>query len=272
MLPIIITIPFGDSKDVNDSAERRAYEEKLIDAFLQDNIVEEDEKFYNSWYFYPYRNPNPRGQSLTPSQLFDVLSEEVDLFLPEINTVDQFQNYFPQQHYSHLEKKFRQPFVPPHNDKRSGEVIVSEGQERRWDTERIVLVADDLSCRSIKLFQVEVYEFYWYKKKELLQAGFTFTDDKEEIPSWLNNERDYEDEDGEDLYPDTYGIAARWLNFTSRRECMHNGISAGYVPTEMATIDVINLKIGNMDLEEMMTELHEVDEEGMERMIQSLKI
>ena len=61
--------------------------------------------------------------------------------------------------------------------------------------------------------------------------------------------------------------AASWLNLPSKKYCAINGINATYMPTDMVTINTVNLDLGNMDFNEMTNEPEDVGEEKMKKMI-----
>ena len=142
ILPILVTLPLGDAQDGSACPEERdRIQNKLIDEMLTEELLAEF-AFYGSWYFYPYRNPNPRGQSLSPSQLSDVLRDELDFFLPSIESFAHLQSLYKNGSCTRIERRYQHPFVPPHTNKVTGETEVGEGSHLPWDSERIVLVLE----------------------------------------------------------------------------------------------------------------------------------
>lgn len=75
--PVLVTVPFGDSNQEGKVSEKEAFEERVIDKKTRD-AGGDDRSFYRTFYFYPYKNPNPRGIPLTPNQLNQMSKEELD--------------------------------------------------------------------------------------------------------------------------------------------------------------------------------------------------
>lgn len=261
VLPIIVTIPFGDSeKKEEDCKERQDYENKLIDAISKDEYIGlEEEPFYSYWYFYPYKNPYPRGQPLSPSQLCNVLKDEFDLFvlLSKIDSKENFERTFQKDSCTIVDREVRLPIMPAHNNKRAGEVVISKEEKVEWENRRIVLVADDLNCEWIKFFQVSTFDLFRRKAREFRRAGIKL-DLREDDERLQSDDRasDVEEVDGShslnhnddemDMitnkrfkirtdYTFDGNSAASWLNLPSEKYCAINGINATYMPTDMVT-------------------------------------
>ena len=275
MIPILITVPFGDTNQEGKSSERETFEEKVIDVMTRGG--EEDIDFYHTFYFYPYKNPNPRGNPLTPNQLAQVFEEELDFFLPEIKTIYDLRKEFDRGKRTARDRNYTHPFIPPHRNKFTGKQIIYEGDREEWEIEPYVVVIDDLDLKWGRLFYVQEEKCKWrfYRQfnrtgedveEELKQKGALIFLDEENASDTYCSEDEGERKIDPDYYQDENKFASDWLGLDSPRKAYMYAIQASFFLLQEMSLPIANLQEGNLFFFELMPEKEEI--EGVEEAIQ----
>lgn len=261
VIPIIITVPFGDGDQVEKSEERKAYEVNLIHRFTSEGEgMSGNEDFYDEYNFYPYKNPNPRGQPLSAKQLYDLLNDELDLFLPEMQSAAEVEKNFRCETCIRT-RNYRTKFVPPTVDPRSGKMAIEEGEEIQWCDRPYVIIADDPDCFWGKFFYINEYEYKkrlirkFHKERQDDDATMSkkamelYLDQSEENQS--ENEEDFDETDPYDYQHLENTLASKWLGI-EYFYCFLYGIESSFMQLNCIPIDLASLESGNLFFCELM--------------------
>lgn len=272
-VPVLITVPFGDANDEKKSDEREAFEQKVIDTMLQD-LCMDDLAFYQTFYFYPYKNPNARGEPLTPQQLYEVLKNELDFFLPELNTIEDLRREFNRGNRSTRIRKYTHPFVPAHKDKTSGEDIVGPEDKVEWESQAYVLIIDDLESVWGRLIYMEEYNCRRRLYRKFYREGQSdvwdeLKEEDELIYLKETNASDMHMQDGklqlqDDYFLEENRIASEWLGLSSPRDSYWYSISASFMKLIDIPTNVANLQTGNLEFEQLMPDEETIQEAAQE--------
>lgn len=284
IVPIIITVPFGDGDQMEKSEERKAYEEKIIHRFSLEGETNGNERFYDEFNFYPFKNPNPRGQPLSAKQLYNLLHDEMDLFLPRMDNADELRKEFSRYNGGGSYKRsrnYRTQFVPPSIDHRTGEVVIKEGEEE-WCKELYVIIADDPDCVWGKFFYIDELNcegrlLRKYKNEGQDIGGICEGNAMEkhflESPDewWIEKEGDVNDPLALHLQLENV-LASKWLGI-DYSDCFMYGIESSFMEMRSMPIVIANLETGNLYFHELMPdEAHfGKHEEAAKEVEQSLK-
>lgn len=281
MIPILITVPFGDINQEKKSSEREAFEEKVVDEMTRGG--EEDVDFYHTFYFYPYKKPNPRGNPLTPKQLAQVFKEELDFFLPEIKTIHDLRREFDRGKRSVRDRNYTHLFIPLHKNKFTGRQIISEGDREEWEIEPYVVVIDDLDLKWGRLFYAQEGKckgkFYRQfnrsgedVEEELKQKRALIFLDEENASDTYFGEDDGERKIDPDYYQDENKFASDWLGLDSPREAYMYAIQASFFLLQEMSLPIANLQDSNLFFFELMPEKEEIEgvEEKLQKHLQEL--
>ncbi|PWN31400.1 uncharacterized protein FA14DRAFT_95357 [Meira miltonrushii] len=263
IVPIIITVPFGDGDQREKTEERKAYEEKVIHKFGFEGISDGHEYFYDEFNFYPYKNPNPRGKPLSDKQLYDLLHDEMDFFLPEMESAAKVGKEFSRENRqgsSLPNRNYRTQFVPYSVDHRSKEVVIQEGEER-WCRDPYVVIADDPDCVWGKFFYIDEYDckgrLLRKYKKEGQDVGGILDKEVEEFTLgksdefWVEMEGDVNDPP--EHHRLEHVLASRWLGL-EYSTCFMYGIESSYMEVGFIPAVIDNLGCGNLFFHELMPE------------------
>ncbi|SJX62848.1 uncharacterized protein SRS1_13675 [Sporisorium reilianum f. sp. reilianum] len=251
VVPIVISLP-------DQGAEHRdALQRRIIDAIEKDSPYG-DGAFWNSFWFYPYYNRS--STTLTPTQLYQVLDEELDLFFPEeaLHDLEALAN----SHIS-FRRHLRQPVIPPYYN----ELEECQVEQQEWDSDRMAVVVDDEEVRHVKFFLVEEADLYRRACRRRMKAGDTLSKEQIEHATLCNSdEDDNTDDEGrnplkmgqnsnddgqEDVRPHLGNKYAAWfLGGTTAKWCRLRGILATRTKPHEVCAVVANLMTANMDFED----------------------
>lgn len=237
IFPIVIITPYqGDE-------HRNALQRRVIDAIEKDSGYGMG-AFWGNFWFYPYCNRSPT--TLTPTALYDLLDQELDLFLPEEAASLDLKAWDDPN--THFQRHLRQPIVPSYYNQHEE----CEAQQQKWDLDRMAVVVDDEELQTVKLFLVDEGDLYRRACRRRMEAGEPLS--KEEIEFATLDDSDEEDlnDDGqEDVSPKLEHKYAAWfLGRKTAKWCRLRGIYATRIKTNKVSSAVVNLSQANMDFEE----------------------
>ena len=252
VVPIVITLPYQGTE------HRNALQRRIIDAIEKDSGYGKW-AFWDCFWFYPYYNRS--STTLTPTQLYEVLDQELDLFFPEeaLNDLQALENA-PQTFPRHI----RQPVIPSYYN----EVKQCQVQQQQWDDERIAVVVDDEQLRYVKFFQVEWADLYRRACRRRMKAGDPLSKNQVETATLSANsdEEDITDDEGknplkmgqnsnDDGQEDVclalgHKYAAWFLGRKTAKWCRLRGILATRIKPNEVSFAVVNLSQANMDFED----------------------
>lgn len=179
-----------------------------------------------------------------------MLEEQAGLFLPEVNSVQAFNECFLNGSRTKIKQKYADDF------------------HETWDDCRIVIVANDLACNYVKVFEVSQHDFFARNARRLLNVGES-PRIQENDQYLIENAKNEGREDGSvGCGMEEYENVSLWLGLSSEQFCAVNGISATYMRTEMLTSNINDLLLANASFFDFVLEFGEVDEA---RMIEALE-
>ncbi|TKY89351.1 hypothetical protein EX895_001882 [Sporisorium graminicola] len=252
VVPILIALPDRGTE------HRNALQREIIHAIEKDSGYGKW-AFWDSFWFYPYYNRS--STTLTPTQLYEVLDQELNLFFPEEALNDLQALEYPTRTFPRL---IRQPIIATYyNEAEQWEV-----QQQQWDAERIAVVVDDERLRYVKFFQVEWFDLYRRACRRRLKAGASLSTEQIESATRFGNsdEEDFTDDEGknplkmgqnsnDDGQEDVnlalgHKYAAWFLGRKTAKWCRLRGILATRIKPNEVSYAVVNLSQANMDFED----------------------
>ncbi len=214
--------------------------------------------FWTVFWFYPYFNHD--ATTLTPTQLYQVLDEELGLFYPDeaMNDLRGLENC-----YVNYPRRFRQPVIPSYYNEHEKYQVDQE----EWDSNRVVVVVDNEELRHVKYFEASSYDILRYACKRHMDAeeslsemqldlAVRYNSDEEGIPDHEDNKvrkkgRNCNDDGKEDMRPKWGNQYAAWfLGRPTSKWCRLRGITATRIATDRVSTAVVNLGQANLDFED----------------------
>ena len=249
VFPILITLPYQGTE------HRNALQRRIIQAMSK----QEEWAFWDCLWFYPYYNRS--STTLTPTQLYEVLDQELDLFFPE-EALRDLQAL--EKTYSPSPRHIRQPVIPTYYN----EYEEYEVEQEEWVNERMAVVVDDEQLQTVKLFMVDWFDMYRRTCRRHMKAGDTLSKEQIEFATNTGNSDEEDQTDDEGKNPLKMGqnsnddgqedvclalghkYAAWFLGKKTAKWCRLRGILATRILPSEVSAAFVNLSQANMDFED----------------------